>query len=41
MLADILKDGDLVLTMGAGDIGAYATKLPQLLGSKPNLKVHS
>ncbi len=41
VLADILKDGDLVLTMGAGDIGAYATKLPQLLGSKPNLKVHS
>ena len=41
VLADILADGDLVLTMGAGDIGAYAAKLPQLLGGKPNLKVHS
>ena len=41
VLADILADGDLVLTMGAGDIGAYAAKLPQLLGKKPNLKVHS
>jgi UDP-N-acetylmuramate--alanine ligase len=39
VLADILEDGDLVLTMGAGDIGTYATKLPQLLGAKPNLKV--
>ena len=41
VLADILEDGDLVLTMGAGDIGAYAATLPQLLGAKPNLKVHS
>ena len=41
VLADILEDGDLVLTMGAGDIGAYAARLPQLLGGKPNLKVHS
>ena len=41
VLADILEDGDLVLTMGAGDIGAFAAKLPQLLGAKPNLKVHS
>jgi UDP-N-acetylmuramate--alanine ligase len=41
VLADILEDGDLVLTMGAGDIGAFAAKLPQLLGKKPNLKVHS
>ena len=41
VLADILEDGDLVLTMGAGDIGAYAAKLPQLLGTRPNLKVQS
>ena len=41
LLADILEDGDLVLTMGAGDIGAYAAKLPQLLGARPNLKVQS
>jgi UDP-N-acetylmuramate--alanine ligase len=41
VLADVLEDGDLVLTMGAGDIGAYAAKLPQLLGTKPKLKVQS
>ena len=41
VLTDILEDGDLVLTMGAGDIGAYAAKLPQLLGTRPNLKVQS
>jgi len=40
VLADLLADGDLVLTMGAGDIGAFATSLPELLASKPNLKVH-
>jgi UDP-N-acetylmuramate--alanine ligase len=31
VLEDLLQDGDLVLTMGAGDIGAYATSLPELL----------
>jgi len=41
VLADVLEDGDLVLTMGAGDIGAFAARLPELLRSKPNLKVHS
>ena len=41
ILSDVLQDGDLVLTMGAGDIGAFATTLPKLLGGKPNLKVHS
>ena len=30
---DVLDDGDLVLTMGAGDIGAYAHSLPELLGN--------
>jgi UDP-N-acetylmuramate--alanine ligase len=29
VLEDVLKDGDLVLTMGAGDIGAFAQELPQ------------
>jgi hypothetical protein len=29
------------LTMGAGDIGAFAQELPELLARKPNLKVHS
>ena len=41
ILDDVLKDGDLVLTMGAGDIGAFATTLPERLAAKPDLKVHS
>ena len=39
VLEDLLVDGDLLLTMGAGDIGAYAAGLPQLLSKKPLLKV--
>jgi UDP-N-acetylmuramate--alanine ligase len=39
-LESIIADGDLVLTMGAGDIGAMATRLPGLLARKPNLRVH-
>ena len=41
VLANILEDGDLVLTMGAGDIGAYAAKLPRLLGTQSKSKVQS
>ena len=41
VLEDLLEEGDLVLTMGAGDIGAYATTLPELLQNGPTLKVHS
>ena len=41
VLADLIEDGDLVLTMGAGDIGVYAAGLPDLLRSRPSLKVHS
>ncbi len=41
VLEDVLVDGDLVLTMGAGDIGAYAQTLPELLSNGPSLKVHS
>jgi UDP-N-acetylmuramate--alanine ligase len=41
VLEGVLADGDIVLTMGAGDIGAYAQTLPELLGSGPSLKVHS
>jgi len=41
VLQDVIRDGDLLLTMGAGDIGAFATKLPQILGKGPQLKVHS
>ncbi len=39
VLQGLLKDGDLVLTMGAGDIGAFAAELPGLLERKPHLKV--
>lgn len=31
VLKDIIQDGDVVVTMGAGDIGAAALKLPQQL----------
>lgn len=41
VLESVLADGDLVLTMGAGDIGVLAAQLPTLLGKKPALKVHS
>ena len=41
VLQDVLADGDLVLTMGAGDIGAYAHSLPELLQGAPSLKVRS
>ncbi len=40
VLLDLIEDGDLVLTMGAGDIGAYAAELPKLISSGPVLKVH-
>jgi len=41
VLEGVLQDGDLVLTMGAGDIGAYAHSLPELLGKGPSLKVQT
>ena len=41
VLESVLDDNDLVLTMGAGDIGALAVQLPKLLCKKPALKVHS
>jgi UDP-N-acetylmuramate--alanine ligase len=41
VLADVLADGDIILTMGAGDIGAYAQTLPERLRVGPSLKVHS
>jgi len=40
VLLDLLEDGDLLLTMGAGDIGAYAAGLPALISDRPALKVH-
>jgi UDP-N-acetylmuramate--alanine ligase len=33
VLAGLLQDGDLVLTLGAGNIGAVAARLPELLCS--------
>ena len=41
VLVGLIEDGDLVLTMGAGDIGAYAAGLPDLLRTRPTLTVHS
>lgn len=41
ILEDLLADGDILLTMGAGDIGAYAAELPQRLSNGPSLKVQS
>ena len=39
VLEDLVEDGDLVLTMGAGDIGAFAATLPERLAHGPQLKV--
>ena len=39
VLDGLLKDGDLLLTMGAGDIGAFAAELPAQIARHPNLKV--
>ena len=36
MLGTLLEDGDLVLTMGAGDIGSLAARLPKLLQAVPH-----
>ena len=38
VLEDLLRDGDLLLTTGAGDIGGFAQTLPARLASRPNLK---
>ncbi len=41
VLGDLLRDNDLVLTMGAGDIGGFAGKLPALLHSSRSLRATS
>jgi UDP-N-acetylmuramate--alanine ligase len=41
ILKGLLHDGDLLLTMGAGDIGSWAPRLPTLLSVKPRLTVQS
>jgi len=40
-LDSLVRDGDLVLTMGAGDIGGMAGRLPELLDQDARLKVRS
>ena len=39
-LSGILADGDLVLTLGAGDIGAFAATLPESLEKLGSLRAH-
>ena len=41
VLTGLVREGDLLLTMGAGDIGVWAARLPELLASKPRLTVQS
>ena len=41
VLEGLIADGDLVLMMGAGDIGGFAAALPDRLRRKPALKVQS
>jgi UDP-N-acetylmuramate--alanine ligase len=41
VLQGLLADGDLLLMMGAGDIGAFAAKLPQQIDRGKHLKVQS
>jgi UDP-N-acetylmuramate--alanine ligase len=41
VLRDLLADGDLLLTMGAGDIGTFAAGLAERLRPANRLKVHS
>jgi UDP-N-acetylmuramate--alanine ligase len=38
LLAGVLQDGDVVLTLGAGDIGAAAHRLPAALARRPTLR---
>jgi UDP-N-acetylmuramate--alanine ligase len=38
LLAGVVQDGDVVLTLGAGDIGAAAQKLPGAVGRRANLR---
>jgi UDP-N-acetylmuramate--alanine ligase len=38
LLAGVLQDGDVVLTLGAGDIGAAAQRLPAAFARRPGLR---
>lgn len=40
-LSGLLADGDLVITMGAGDIGAFAAGLPALIAHGPQRKART
>jgi len=33
VLGDIIEEGDVVLTLGAGNVGIIATEIPQRLGA--------
>jgi UDP-N-acetylmuramate--alanine ligase len=39
-LKDVLRDGDVVVTMGAGNIGAVAHDLPVKLGAVKAVRGH-
>ncbi len=39
VLSDVVEDGDIVLTMGAGNIGSLAAALPDALTPRPGLRV--
>jgi len=39
VLESVVEEGDLLLTMGAGDIGAFSATLPEFLGRAGHLKV--
>jgi UDP-N-acetylmuramate--alanine ligase len=38
LLGGLLQDGDVVLTLGAGDIGAASQRLPAALAKRPGLR---
>ncbi len=38
LLGSVLRDGDVVLTLGAGDIGSAAQRLPLALARRPGLR---
>jgi UDP-N-acetylmuramate--alanine ligase len=38
-LEGLIAEGDLLLTMGAGDIGAFAASLPERLSVRPRLEL--
>jgi len=41
LLTGVVRDGDLLLTLGAGDIGAAAVALPDAMGKLAKLRARS